>query len=139
LITNKNVEKVIEEIFDPHLSLIDKITRQDYKPPSFLEIKAFASLLALEASEEELQIFINKHHHFLFISTPSSGDQNLGLLRSLMDDHNMKAKDMVDLLGISKGYISDILNYKKGLSKDVIRKLSVHFKISRRHLTGLIN
>ena len=35
------------------------------------------------------------------------------LLRSLMDDHNMKAKNMVDLLGISKGDISDILNYKK--------------------------
>lgn len=53
------------------------------------------------------------------------------LLRSLMDDHNMKAKDMVNLLAISKGYISDILNYKKGLSKDIIRKLSVHFKVSQ--------
>ncbi|MFI5187676.1 MAG: type II toxin-antitoxin system HigA family antitoxin [Chitinophagales bacterium] len=53
------------------------------------------------------------------------------LLHSLMDDHNMKAKDLVDLLGISKGYVSDILNYKKGLSKDVIRKLADHFKISQ--------
>jgi HTH-type transcriptional regulator/antitoxin HigA len=52
------------------------------------------------------------------------------LLRSLMDDHNMKAKDLVALLDISKGYVSDILNYKKGLSKDVIRKLSGHFKVS---------
>lgn len=53
------------------------------------------------------------------------------LLHSLMDEHNMKAKDLVDILDISKGYVSDILNYKKGLSKDVIRKLSDHFKVSQ--------
>ena len=43
----------------------------------------------------------------------------------------MKAKDLVDLLGISKGYVSDILNYKKGFSKGVIRKLSGHFKVTQ--------
>lgn len=53
------------------------------------------------------------------------------LLHSLMDEHNMKAKDLVELLDISKGYVSDILNYKKGLSKDVIRKLAEHFKVSQ--------
>ena len=53
------------------------------------------------------------------------------LLHSLMDDHKMKAKHLVKLLDISKGYVSDILNYKKGLSKDVIRKLANHFKISQ--------
>lgn len=53
------------------------------------------------------------------------------LLQSLMEEHNLKAKDLVDLLDISKGYVSDILHYKKGLSKDVIRKLSYHFKVSQ--------
>lgn len=53
------------------------------------------------------------------------------LIRSLMADHNMKATDLVTLLGISKGYVSDILNYKKGLSKEVIRKLATHFKLSQ--------
>ncbi len=53
------------------------------------------------------------------------------LLHSLMDDHNMKAKNLVELLDISKGYVSDILHYKKGLSKEVIRKLSDHFKVSQ--------
>jgi HTH-type transcriptional regulator / antitoxin HigA len=51
------------------------------------------------------------------------------LLDSLMKDHKMKAKDLADLLKVSKGYVSDILNYKKGLSKEVIRKLSERFKI----------
>lgn len=51
------------------------------------------------------------------------------LLRSLMEDHQLKAKDLVGLLGVSKGYVSDILNYKKGFSKDVIRILANHFKL----------
>lgn len=53
------------------------------------------------------------------------------LLNALMADHHLKAKDLVELLDISKGYISDILNYKKGLSKEVIRKLADRFKISQ--------
>jgi HTH-type transcriptional regulator/antitoxin HigA len=51
------------------------------------------------------------------------------LLHSMMQDRKMKAKDLVGLLRISKGYVSDILNYKKGLSKDVIRKLAEYFKV----------
>ncbi|HEY4061216.1 MAG TPA: transcriptional regulator [Puia sp.] len=53
------------------------------------------------------------------------------LLHSFMDDHKMKAKDLVDLLEVSKGYVSDILHYKKGLSKEVIRKLAERFKVSQ--------
>ena len=56
------------------------------------------------------------------------------LLHSLMDEQNIKAKDLVDILDISKGYVSDILNYKKGLSKDVIRKLAEHFKVTQEAL-----
>ncbi len=51
------------------------------------------------------------------------------LLRSFMHDHHLKPQDMTGILGISKGYVSDILNYKKGLSKEVIRKLADHFKV----------
>jgi len=53
------------------------------------------------------------------------------LLHSLIDEHGLKAKDLANILDISKGYVSDILNYKKGLSKEVIRKLSEHFKVSQ--------
>ncbi|MBP8115703.1 MAG: transcriptional regulator [Chitinophagaceae bacterium] len=53
------------------------------------------------------------------------------LLQSLINDHNLKAKDLVEMLDISKGYVSDILHYKKGLSKEVIRKLSAYFKVSQ--------
>lgn len=53
------------------------------------------------------------------------------LLQSLMDDHNLKAKDLVDILQVSKGLVSDILNYKKGLSKEIIRVLSGYFKVNQ--------
>jgi HTH-type transcriptional regulator/antitoxin HigA len=53
------------------------------------------------------------------------------LLHSFMDDHKIKPKDLVNLLGMSKGYVSEILHYKKGLSKDVIRKLAEYFKVSQ--------
>ena len=53
------------------------------------------------------------------------------LLHSLMHDKKMKAKDLVEILGVSKGLVSDILNYKKGLSKEIIRILSAHFKVSQ--------
>ena len=53
------------------------------------------------------------------------------LLTSLMEEHDLKAKDLVEILDLSKGTISKILNYHKGLSKDTIRKLSNYFKLSQ--------
>lgn len=53
------------------------------------------------------------------------------LLKTLMEEHDLKAKDLVDILDLSKGTVSKILNYHKGLSKDTIRKLSDYFKLSQ--------
>ncbi len=53
------------------------------------------------------------------------------LLKSLMTENNMKSKDLVEILGLSKGTVSKILNYHKGLSKETIRKLADYFKISQ--------
>ncbi len=53
------------------------------------------------------------------------------LLRSLMTENNMKSKDLVEILGLSKGTVSKILNYHKGLSKETIRKLADYFKLSQ--------
>lgn len=53
------------------------------------------------------------------------------LLKTLMKSQGLKSKDLVLLLGMSKGYISDILNYKKGLSKNAVRILANHFKLAQ--------
>ena len=89
--------------------------------------------LLLEANTDTLQdeidlltLLIEKYdeEHNTFKETDP-----ITLLRSFMHDHHLKPQDMTVILGISKGYVSDILNYKKGLSKDVIRKLADHFKV----------
>lgn len=53
------------------------------------------------------------------------------LIHSLMIEHQLKHKDLVGILGVSKGLVSDILNYKKGLSKEIIRTLSKYFSLSQ--------
>jgi len=60
-----------------------------------------------------------------------TGQDPVVVLRECMEANSLKSKDLVGLLGVSKGLVSDMLNYKKGFSKDIIRTLSTHFKISQ--------
>ena len=66
----------------------------------------------------------NQHNSFM-------DSDPVELLKALMIEHDLKAKDLRVILGKSKGTISKILNYKKGFSKDSISKLSVYFKLSQ--------
>jgi len=62
----------------------------------------------------------------------SFSDANpIELLQYLMKENNLKAKDLATILDLSKGMVSEILNYNKGMSKEVIRKLAEHFKMSQ--------
>jgi HTH-type transcriptional regulator/antitoxin HigA len=77
---------------------------------------------------ELLSILIEKwdgEHNSLSDSDP------IELLKALMLEHNLKAKDLTTILDLSKGTVSKILNYHKGLSKDTIRRLSDYFKVSQ--------
>ncbi|WP_423126409.1 helix-turn-helix domain-containing protein [Gaoshiqia sp. Z1-71] len=53
------------------------------------------------------------------------------LLKSLMEENNLKAVDLARILNLSKGTVSKILNCQKGLSKETIRRLSDHFKLNQ--------
>ena len=53
------------------------------------------------------------------------------VIKALMVDHNLKAKELTEILELSKGTVSKILNYQKGLSKETIRKLADHFKLTQ--------
>ena len=53
------------------------------------------------------------------------------LLKSLMKEHKIKAVELAKVLNVSEGLISDMLNYKKGLSKETIRMLSEKFKLNQ--------
>jgi HTH-type transcriptional regulator/antitoxin HigA len=62
----------------------------------------------------------------------SFGDADpIEIIKFLMKENNLRSKDLVEILGLSKGTISKILNYQKGLSKNTILKLSEYFKVSQ--------
>ena len=53
------------------------------------------------------------------------------LIKVLMAEHNLKVNDLIDILGLSKGTVSKILNFHKGLSKETIRRLADYFKVTQ--------
>ncbi len=56
------------------------------------------------------------------------------LIKYLMTENKLKAVDLAAQLNISKSLVSDILNYRRGLSKEIIRKLAERFKLSQEAL-----
>lgn len=53
------------------------------------------------------------------------------LLGYLMKENKIKAVELAVELEISKSLLSDILHYRRGLSREVIRKLASRFKLSQ--------
>lgn len=56
-----------------------------------------------------------------------------------MKQHSVKASDLAADLGISKSLLSDILHYRRRLSREVIRKLAFRFKIPQELLNKPYN
>lgn len=56
------------------------------------------------------------------------------LIKSLMGDHELSQNDLAQIAGVGKSYISEILNYKKRMSKKVIRNIAEHFKVQQEAL-----
>jgi HTH-type transcriptional regulator / antitoxin HigA len=77
---------------------------------------------------ELLTLLIEKWEHD---HTTTRFSDPVELLDFLMTENKLKAVDLAVILNVSKGLVSDILNYKKGFSKIVIRKLSIYFKVSQ--------
>jgi HTH-type transcriptional regulator/antitoxin HigA len=84
--------------------------------------------LEIEEEIDLLNVLIEKwdqEHDTLGESDP------IEVLKYLMDENKIKAIQLADLLGISKSIVSEILHYKKGLSKENIRKLADRFKVKQ--------
>lgn len=60
---------------------------------------------------------------------PLEALEPIPLLKSLMEDQQMKAKDLAFILGLSKSTISRILNYQIALTRKNAELLAVHFKV----------
>ncbi len=57
-----------------------------------------------------------------------------GILRLLMDEHKLSQRDMAEISGLSKSYLSEILSGKKGIPKNAIAKFAAYFKIRQEVL-----
>lgn len=53
------------------------------------------------------------------------------VLRYLMNEHGLKSVDISKTFDISPSLVSDILHYRRSLSKEIIRKLAAHFSVSQ--------
>jgi len=103
-----------EEQYNSYCDLLIAILENEEQTPAVADEIDLLTLL-IEKYDEE-------HNTFTY-------PDPIQLLKSFMTDHKLSATGLAALLQVSKGYVSDILNYKKGLSKDVIRKLADHFKV----------
>jgi len=95
----------------------------------FTVIKSQEQYKAYCDFREELGLLIAKweeEHNIL----PSPGP--VELLGQLMKENKIKAADLAIELEISKSLLSDILHYRRRLSRIVIRKLASRFKVSQQ-------
>ena len=67
-------------------------------------------------------------------SIKTSKSNPVEFLKMLMEENNISAAKISVETGISKGTISDILHYKKGMGKTFIRKISEYFKVDQAKL-----
>jgi HTH-type transcriptional regulator/antitoxin HigA len=81
-----------------------------------------------EDEMESIELLMDKwedEHYKIETTDPIS------LLIALLENHNISQTELGDILGLSENSISQILNYKKGLSEDIIQKLANRFKMSQ--------
>ena len=107
---------------------IIKTERQYDKYCKLLEELVFKNRKKDEDEIELLTLLVEKWDEENY---PTPKLDPIQLLKSLMDDHQLKAKDLVSILKLTKGTVSKILNYQTGLSKETIRKLSNKFKLNQ--------
>ena len=102
--------------YKEYSKILENIILSDFKSKNLNDEIALLTLL--------IEKWDNDHNSFNELDP-------VQLLQSFMERHQLKAKDLVDMLGVSKSYVSEILNYRKGFSKVVIRKLALYFKVSQ--------
>lgn len=107
---------------------IIKTEKQYNKYCKVLEEIVFKNRKKDEDEIELLTLLIEKWDNENYI-TPEIDP--IELIKSLMEDHNLKAKDLAAILNLTKGTVSKILNYQTGLSKETIRNLSNKFKLNQ--------
>ena len=117
-----------------------------YRPiKSLAQYKAYESYLEKllwiknkSASDQEaiqhlislIRIWDADHHTVSSMIPAEPRPDPVKVLDQLMKENRVNASDLASALGMSQSGISDILNYRKELSADIISKLAEQFKVS---------
>jgi HTH-type transcriptional regulator / antitoxin HigA len=97
-----------------YIEQLEKLTSQGTVSPAEAKLIALLTVLVEE--------YETKHY-----PVPEAGP--LDIIRHLMDAHSLRQKDLVDVFG-TESIVSDVLNGKRDLAKDHIRRLSTRFHVS---------
>lgn len=96
---------------------IQALYELEQRKPLSHEERELAGLLTLLIEDFE------ERHYSLPKATP------LEMLAFLMEQHSLKQKDLVDVFG-TRSIVSEVINGKRTLNKEHIRKLSERFEVS---------
>lgn len=105
-----------DEQYRDYCDLLERLVMQKSNDPEIGEEIDLLTLL-IEKWDEEHSNYANA--------------DPVELLKYLMTGHQLKATDIALILDVNKSVVSEILHYKKGFSKDIIRKLAAHFKVKQ--------
>ncbi|MGH9567514.1 MAG: helix-turn-helix domain-containing protein [Candidatus Angelobacter sp.] len=75
----------------------------------------------------ELLTVLIEDYESKYYPVPNAGP--LDIIRHLMEQHQLRQKDLVDVFG-TESIVSDVLNGKRDLTKDHIIRLSSRFSVS---------
>ena len=84
----------------------------------------------LEDEYYVLDLIIDDYHKNIS-NNPFDQLTPVDLLKALMKENGYSGYKLAKELGISKSVISDIINYKRGFSKAVIRKIAQKFGVAQ--------
>lgn len=105
-----------EEENERALELVNRLMDKGERNLSSAEKKLFELLVCL------IEAYEQNHYPMGNIATP------VDALRSLMEEHELKQKDVLDIFG-SQGIVSEVLNGKREISKNHARKLADRFHV----------
>jgi HTH-type transcriptional regulator / antitoxin HigA len=115
LLSETKPEVVHEEALNQrYIQQLEQLTSKAMVSPA--EEKLIQLLIVLVEEYE------NKQH-----PVPTTGP--LDILRHLMEVHELRQKDLVDVFG-AESTVSDVLNGKRDITKDQVRRLSTRFHVS---------
>jgi HTH-type transcriptional regulator/antitoxin HigA len=75
----------------------------------------------------ELLTVLVEEYESKYYPVPNAGP--LDIIRHLMEQHQLRQKDLVDVFG-TESIVSDVLNGKRELQKEHIARLSARFNVS---------